>query len=110
MPAVAHNRTAPPPHWEAERAQLQAQIAALTHQLEWFKRQLFGEKSERRHLEVPPEQMSLGEGFGAPQSDPQPTQEVSAHRRRVARTASIPPTSGARSPWRPSAPRAGESC
>ena len=84
MPAVAHNPTAPPPHWEAERAQLQAQIAALTHQLEWFKRQLFGEKSERRHGDVPPEQMSLGEGLGAPQPDPQPTQPVAAHRRRVA--------------------------
>ena len=78
MPAVAHNPTAPPPSWEAERARLEAQIAALTHQLEWFKRQLFGEKSERRHLQVPPEQMSLGEGFGAPQPQVPPTQPVAA--------------------------------
>ena len=84
MPAVAHNPTAPPPSWEAERARLEAQIAALTHQLEWFKRQLFGEKSERRHLQVPPEQMSLGEGFGAPQPQVPPTQPVAAHHRRVA--------------------------
>jgi hypothetical protein len=78
MPAVAHNPTAPPPSWEAERARLEAQIAALTHQLEWFKRQLFGEKSERRHLQVPPEQMSLGEGLGAPQPQVPPTQPVAA--------------------------------
>ena len=34
-----------------ENAQLTAELAAVKHQLEWFKRQLFGEKSEKR-LEI----------------------------------------------------------
>ena len=48
------------PNWAAERAQmlaerseLQERIAQLEHQLAWFQRQLFGEKSERRHIDPP---------------------------------------------------------
>jgi transposase len=33
---------------ERENAQLCAELATLKQQLEWFKRQLFGEKSEKR--------------------------------------------------------------
>ncbi|MBK1733316.1 IS66 family transposase, partial [Thiococcus pfennigii] len=47
-----------PPEWAAERAELLARIAQLEQQLAWFQRQIFGEKSERRHGEPPPEQMS----------------------------------------------------
>lgn len=36
-------------------------IAELTRQLEWFKRQLFGEKSERRFLDSDSRQLALGE-------------------------------------------------
>ncbi len=72
-----------PADWAAERAELHQRIAALEHQLEWFKRQLFGETSERRHLEPPPEQMSLGEGIGAPAQDPAAKRTVDAHQRRV---------------------------
>lgn len=67
-----------------------ATIAALTvqnerfkQQLDWFKRQLFGSKSERF---VPdPQQMHLGEVFPAP-SPPvaEPRKTVPAHSRRVA--------------------------
>jgi transposase len=74
--------TAPVPEWAGEIARLKAENAELRRQLEWFKRQLFGEKSERRHLEPPPEQMSLGEGLGAPQQDPGATRPVAAHQRR----------------------------
>jgi hypothetical protein len=70
------------PDWAGEIARLKAENAALKHQLEWFKRQLFGAKSERRHLEPPPEQMSLGEGFGQAQQDPAATRPVAAHERR----------------------------
>jgi transposase len=74
---------ATPADWAVERAELHQRIAALEHQLEWFKRQLFGEKSERRQVEVPPAQMSLGEGLGAPAEDPAAKRTVDAHQRRV---------------------------
>lgn len=43
------------------------QIAALTHQLEWFRRQLFGKKSERFAPEADPAQLHLGEVLGRPE-------------------------------------------
>lgn len=46
-------------------AELRAQVATLTHQLEWFKRQVFGSKSEKRVF-VDPGQMSLGDILSAP--------------------------------------------
>ncbi len=61
---------------------MQARIVQLEHQLAWFKRQVFGEKSERRHLDPPPEQMSLGEGLAGPTPDPAAPQPVAAHTRR----------------------------
>ena len=48
-PAVA--ATNAPPDWAAERAELKERIAQLEQQVAWFQRQIFGEKSERRHLE-----------------------------------------------------------
>ncbi len=73
----------PPPDWAAERARYEARIAELQHQLEWFKRQLFGEKSERRLIDTPPEQLSLGEGFEAPDGADGPVREVATHQRRT---------------------------
>lgn len=35
-------------------------IEALKHQIEWFKRQLFGQKSERFAAQPDPQQMHLG--------------------------------------------------
>jgi transposase len=83
-PALATSEppTMATPDWAGEIARLKAENAALKHQLEWFKRQLFGAKSERRHREPPPEQMSLGEGFGQAQQDPAATRPVAAHERR----------------------------
>jgi len=72
-----------PPDWAAERARLLEHIARLEQRLAWFERQLFGEKSERRHLAPPPEQMSLGEGL-APAPGPAPASHtVAAHTRRL---------------------------
>lgn len=62
---------------------LRQQNEGFKHQLDWFKRQLFGSKSERF---VPdPQQMHLGEVFPAP-SPPATEQRkiVPAHSRRVA--------------------------
>ncbi len=79
-PEWAAERTA----WAGERARYEERIARLEQRIAWFERQLFGEKSERRHLEPPPEQLSLGEvGGAAPPAEP--AQEVAAHRRRRAR-------------------------
>ena len=41
-------------------------IAAFEHQIEWFRRQVFGQKSERFAPEPDPSQMHLGETFPVP--------------------------------------------
>ena len=58
-----------------------ARIEVLTAQIEWFKRQIFGSKSER-HMAVPEsQQMHLGEMVAIGESAPAQTQQVPAHRR-----------------------------
>lgn len=47
---------------QARNAQLQQEVEHLKHQLDWFKKQLFGQKSERREG-LPAEQLSLGEAL-----------------------------------------------
>jgi transposase len=74
--------TTEPPEWAVERARLLEHIARLEQRLAWFERQLFGEKSERRHGEPPPEQLALGEGLGDAAPATAPTQTVAAHQRR----------------------------
>jgi transposase len=67
-------------------AQQREQIAALKHQLDWFKRQLFGVKSERFVPEVNPQQLHLGDALPIPEATPEERQSVPAHTRRVAKT------------------------
>ena len=65
-----------------------ATIATLEHQLEWFKRQLFGKKSERFIPEPDLQQMHLGQVLGELPAAPEPPQAgttVPAHTRRKAR-------------------------
>lgn len=65
--------------------QLQQQIAGFKHQLDWFRRQIFGQKSEKRSIEMPCSQLSLGEALSIPQpgTPPEhPTRPVAAHVRR----------------------------
>jgi hypothetical protein len=67
-------------------ATLREEVSALKHQLEWFKRQLFGQKSERRIVESAPGQMSLGEALNPAQTGvaPEPkSRRIDAHTRRV---------------------------
>ena len=45
---------------------LQEQNAALKRQVEWFQRQLFGRKSEKRLREPDPDQLSLAEILTTP--------------------------------------------
>lgn len=66
-----------------EKVALQERIARLEQQLEWFRRQIFGQKSERRLIPVPAGQLHLGE-VPLPETAPeQPTKPVAAHNRRV---------------------------
>src|SRR6267142_6048140 len=66
---------------------LQEQNAALKRQVEWFQRQLFGRKSEKRLREPEPDQLSLAGMFTTPvapaDQPPPPTETVSAYQRRL---------------------------
>ena len=66
------------------------QIEALQRQIEWFKRQVFGRKSERFAPEPEPQQMHLGQVLGEDLSVPEKPagveQVVPAHKRRRARS------------------------
>ena len=75
-----------------QNEELAQQTADLRRQVEWFKRQLFGRKSERRLREPDPQQLPLA-GLTPAQSTPveappPPTETVSAYQRR-ARLASL---------------------
>ena len=50
----------------AQVVALSEELAAAKQQIDWFKRQLFGQKSERRIPEGPSGQMSLGELIDEP--------------------------------------------
>lgn len=64
---------------------LQQQVDGLKHQLEWFKRQLFGSRSERFAPQPNPDQLLLGTALvPAEPRCPEPRQSVPAHTRCVA--------------------------
>ena len=76
----------PPAVQQQLRAQA-AQIEALSAQIEWFKRQLFGRKSERYAPEPDAQQLHLGELMEQPQQPAAPAeQDVLAHKRRKPRS------------------------
>jgi len=58
-------------------------IAALTHQIDWFRRQVFGQKSERFAPEPDPAQLHLGEVLPVPGSVVEKLKSIAAHTRRV---------------------------
>ena len=61
-------------------------ITVLTHQLEWFKRQVFGNKSERFAPELDPTQLHLGAALPVPTALLESRKSVPAHTRRVPTT------------------------
>jgi transposase len=63
---------------------LSRQVEALKQQLDWFKRQLFGQKSENRILEGGSGQMSLGELIDQGEAPAPPARHIAAHTRRAA--------------------------
>ena len=69
-----------------ENVLLKQQNAAFKHQIEWFKRQIFGQKSEKRFIDESGQQMSLGEVLDVPQTGTPPeapTRTVAAHTRKA---------------------------
>ena len=72
--------------------QVQAEYDALKYELDWFKRQLFGQKSEKR-LDIDDEaQLNLLAGLGVerlPSRDDVPTQTVTYERRAKVRDAAV---------------------
>jgi transposase len=58
-------------------------ITALEHQLDWFRRQLFGQKSERFAPEPDPAQLHLGEAFPVPAERVEERKTIGAHTRRA---------------------------
>jgi transposase len=70
--------------------ELQQYAEDLAHQVEWFKRELFGAKSERRLFDPEGRQLTLGELYRSEES-PAPEIEVAGHRRRQGGTAESKP-------------------
>lgn len=65
---------------------MKLEVEAMKHQLEWFRRQLFGQKSEKRINDADPHQMNLGELPVPESSPPPPGKDVAAHTRRARAT------------------------
>lgn len=61
---------------------IKREVQTLNHQLDWFRRQIFGQKSEKRLLEANPQQMNLADLPVPESSPPLPGKEVAAHSRR----------------------------
>lgn len=81
---------------EAEESKLQLknelkkqaiQIEKLTAQVKWFQKQLFGQKSERRIIEPPKEQLFLGEQFQQETAEEE-ERVIKEHKRKKRKTAS----------------------
>ena len=73
-------------------ARLHSQYETLKHQLDWFKRQLFGQKSEKRLDIDPSEQLNLLAGLGVrapPSLDDVPKQTITYERRAKVRDAAV---------------------
>jgi transposase len=80
-------------HLNAQVAEFGAQIAALKLQVDWFKRQLFGEKSEKQLAIDPAVQGNLLSALGVlappPKSPPLPEQSIAYTRRAKVRDAAV---------------------
>ncbi len=78
--------------------QQEQKIDDLTRQLEWFKRQMFGRKSEKRLIESP-NQMELKALFPAPEENPEKeviVTTIAKHQRRKNKLPGTPEDSGLR--------------
>ncbi len=69
-------------HFVGKQQKLESQVAELTRQLEWFKNQLFGQKSEKR-VDPNPHQMVLGEAFAPPEPEPDTPKKTITYKRGI---------------------------
>lgn len=77
---------------ERKNAQLSADLAALQQQVEWFKRQLFGRKSEKRLDIDPAVQANLFAALGVeepPSPEAPPTETITYQRRKKSRDGAV---------------------
>ena len=77
---------------EQENARLSADLAAVKQQLEWFKRQLFGRKSEKRLDIDPAGQGNLFSALGVqapPPPNDTPTETITYQRRKKTRDGAV---------------------
>jgi len=74
--------------------QLVARNEELSRQVEWFKQQLFGSKSERRAIDPEGRQLWLGEAQGERRPTAEPAVTVAEHQRRRRRTPEEEPDEG----------------
>lgn len=65
---------------------MRLEFEAMKHQLEGFRRQLFGQKSEKRRLDVPAAQLHLGELPIPASAPPLPGKPIAGHIRRARST------------------------
>ncbi|MHA1572524.1 MAG: transposase domain-containing protein, partial [Alphaproteobacteria bacterium] len=66
---------------KAENSQLAARVEELSAQVQWFQKQIFGQKSERRVIEQSKEQLFLGEQFQE-ETGEEETRVVKEHKRK----------------------------
>jgi len=79
----------PRQQFEALQSQLRTQgdeIVQLKQQLDWFKNQVFGTKSEKRLEDAASDQAALFQALAGEQGKPAPTIDVPAHKREKRRT------------------------
>ncbi|UYM14924.1 IS66 family transposase [Endozoicomonas euniceicola] len=89
-----HSEAANPVDLQLQNRQLQSaldaalqELSSARQQLNWFKRQVFGEKSEKRLTIDNPDQIDLGEIFAKPETSPPPeTETITYERRKKQRT------------------------
>jgi len=67
---------------QAHSEKLEGEVVELKRQLAWFKKQLFGSKSERRLIEASPDQLSLGEALKRAPEGEVPEQQIRGYTRR----------------------------
>ena len=84
-----YSEVASPVDLQLQNRQLQSaldaalqELSSVKHQLNWFKRQVFGEKSEKRLTIDNPDQIDLGEIFAKPEATPPPETETITYERR----------------------------
>ena len=92
-------RTPSKPLSDAEKIRLlEEKVVSLEQQLDWFKRQVFGRKSEKRHIEPCPEQPLLSGlllSGSSPASTPVPTETIT-YTRSKQRSSDCATTTGLR--------------